>query len=201
MLRRGLCRVVSSSIAIPRRQLPPRALASRVYSVNMSPTPPSSPPSKRVKVNGADANGESSSASSSALQQYPIPPRDAGFTKRTKNRKKAREAALAKTGEEPIWFDIVQLLGPEKVQQVKDAEGKGDGEWVDRFSRDTILVGKVEKLSAHGACNVGIARAGRRADRLKIHRITQEPDSSSHPRATGSSPSPPSSLVRQSKYE
>lgn len=133
----------------------------------MAPTPPSSPPAKRAKISeetldavatsgnvvpasAAASSSSSTSTSPKTAQQYPIPPRDANFPRRVKNRKKAREAALAKTGEEPIWFDIVELLGQEKVNQVIDADGLGDGQWVDRFQRGTILEGKVERLSAHG---------------------------------------------------
>ncbi|CAO1614330.1 unnamed protein product [Sympodiomycopsis kandeliae] len=143
----------------------------------MAPTPPPSPPAKKAKIevqaddsitnsttsntiNGSSDTTSQASAGMSKdaiqetsldaiLRQYPIPKRDANFTKRTKNRKKAHQATLAKTGQEPIWFDIVELLGKAKVEQVINADG-GDGQWIDRFPRDTILTGKVERLSAHG---------------------------------------------------
>lgn len=155
LLRYSLALRAVISPASARTPVKTVSFALRTFA--MASSPPSSPPAKRAKIEveggASQPNGSTSAAASSSepsTSLHPIPARDANFSKRTKNRKKAREATLAKTGEEPIWFDIVELLGEEKVREVKHADGKGDGEWVDRFPRDTLLVGKVEKLSAHG---------------------------------------------------
>lgn len=67
--------------------------------------------------------------------------------KKYKAKEKARQAMLAKTGEEPIWFDILEILGHENVQKVVE-----DGqEWADRYERGMTIVGKILRLSATGS--------------------------------------------------
>lgn len=96
-----------------------------------------------------------SAAASSSL--YPTPRKDKSFFKKVKSKEKARMSALAKTGEEPIWFDIVEILGKEEVDRIMQADG-GKGEWVERFPRDAILEGRVRRLSAHGESGRSISR-------------------------------------------
>lgn len=73
--------------------------------------------------------------------------------KKIKGKEKSRQAMLAKTGEEPIWFDIVEILGRDRVDQIiEDGRiGKTAGEWEDKFARETILEGTILRISANGA--------------------------------------------------
>lgn len=95
------------------------------------------------------ASSSSSARASSSSIRFPIEKKDAAFYRKVKAKEKARQATMAKTGEEPIYFDIVELLGADKVKEIMTTDG-GGGEWVNRFPRDTILQGKVERLNAHG---------------------------------------------------
>lgn len=96
--------------------------------------------SSRSAHNGAHSNGSSGSRHNL----------DVAWAKKVKARERDRQASLSKTGEEPIWFDIVQLLGQDKITEVMHNEGKGGGEWADRFQRGTIIEGRVERLTANG---------------------------------------------------
>ena len=65
-----------------------------------------------------------------------------------KNKKRERQKALGKSGEEPIYFDICDMLGTEKVNEML-AQGP-TVEWADKFGRREEVSLRIERLSAHG---------------------------------------------------
>jgi tRNA (uracil-5-)-methyltransferase len=67
---------------------------------------------------------------------------------RLKNKRKERQRALEKTGEEPIFYDICEMLGIEKVNAILE-EGPS-AEWEEKFGRREEVTLQIDRLSAHG---------------------------------------------------
>ncbi|MCO5590213.1 hypothetical protein L7F22_044182 [Adiantum nelumboides] len=68
--------------------------------------------------------------------------------KRIKSKVKDRQKVLEKMGEEPIYFDIVELLGDDLVQQItKEGSSK---EFNNKLQRGEEIECRIERLSAHG---------------------------------------------------
>ncbi|PWN27744.1 S-adenosyl-L-methionine-dependent methyltransferase [Jaminaea rosea] len=122
----------------PRASTAPTAAASSFSVASTSAQPQNG-------INGA--NGASANQPNSRPQR-PLDPKH--FAKKVKAKEKARQATLCKTGEEPIWFDILAVLGREKVDEIMSNNGQGSGEWQDKFQRDTIFESRVLRLSAKG---------------------------------------------------
>lgn len=124
----------------------------------------SSPPSKRQRVQSpplaeaAPAVASSSSSTSapapssngSTSRPAPVAHSDKHFLKKVKAKEKARQVTLSKTGEDPIWYDIVSILGQDKVDSIKANNGIGHGEWEEKFARGHIVEARVLRLSANG---------------------------------------------------
>lgn len=117
-----------SSIA----QIPPEKKA-RVHS----------PPRKVVFSSALNGDAEASRKSHDKLQ-----------AKRIKAKVRDRQRKIAKTGEEPIFFDICDLLGKDKV--AKTLSQGPLAEWEDKFAKGLQLEIKIQTLSAHGE-GLGIA--------------------------------------------
>ncbi|PWN36582.1 S-adenosyl-L-methionine-dependent methyltransferase [Meira miltonrushii] len=68
--------------------------------------------------------------------------------KRIKSKVRDRQKVLEKMGEEPIYFDIADLLGDEVVQTIiKEGPSK---EFINKFRRGEEIECRIERLSAHG---------------------------------------------------
>ncbi|PWN89312.1 S-adenosyl-L-methionine-dependent methyltransferase [Acaromyces ingoldii] len=130
-----------------------------------SASPPPNPEAKRPRLGNGPRNGESpkrfngpaagagagAEAGSSAKAAKMEAKRTAH---RLKMKRKDRERTLAKTGEEPIAYDILEMLGAEKVQSILAAGAAKEFE--DKFSKGTELELVIERLSSHGD---GLAKA------------------------------------------
>lgn len=68
--------------------------------------------------------------------------------RRVKSKLKDRQKSLSKMGEEPIFFDVSELLGAATVQQIL-ARG-AQSEFEDKFMRGSQVECRIESLSAHG---------------------------------------------------
>ncbi|CAO1638053.1 unnamed protein product [Parajaminaea phylloscopi] len=119
-------------------------------------TPTSTPPPKKMRLQspvGDDASRSTTNGASSSKQPLVgagVPDaskQKKGADKKNKAKEKARQVMLAKTGEEPIAYDIIEVLGQDKVDEIT---GAGD-EWADRYERGTTLEGKIVRLSATGS--------------------------------------------------
>lgn len=146
-----LLRAMSSTAATSASPPPKR---QRVESPRASTAPTAAASSSSVASTSTQPqNGINGANGASANQTYSRPQRPLDpkhFAKKVKAKEKARQATLSKTGEEPIWFDILAVLGREKVDEIMSNNGQGSGEWQDKLQRDTIFESRVLRLSAKG---------------------------------------------------
>lgn len=109
-----------------------------------------SPPLKKARNTSPETSGSHGVRTAAAPQHRPHPSasNDKLQARRIKSKLKDRERSLAKTGEEPIFYDICDLLGQDVVGAIL-AQGSGAA-YAEKFERgqeETLLI---ERLSAHG---------------------------------------------------
>ena len=122
-----------------------------------------SPPPKRARQASLSLGGGSAAGTSSSLQNGtdsqsgrqrsgPGDKEQRALEKRQNSRVKAKKKdrlkALDKTGEEPVFFDICDLLGAEVVQAMLAAGPKV--EWADKFRKGEEVSLVISRISAHG---------------------------------------------------
>lgn len=129
---------------------------------------PSSTPAKRLRerspspINGQCASGslfngiqQNGSTLQDKEEAVLIKPRnkeeklaDKKRTNRLKTKRKERLRVLEKSGEEPIFYDVCDLLGLDKVNAMLAAGP--EVEWAEKFQRRELITLQIERLSAHG---------------------------------------------------
>lgn len=167
--------MLRASLALVTRSHQGLAFKSGQFSMISSQRDSASPPSKRLRESSPvmpqiSSNGSNNTTSTlmhpiNAASQDTVPPNmiDAGSSKssakeqkeaarhlhnRLKNKKRERQRALEKTGEEPVFYDICEMLGKDKVNAILE---KGPAaEWEEKFGRREEVTLRIERLSAHG---------------------------------------------------
>lgn len=109
-------------------------------SSNLQATAPAPAASSSAPRKNGDAQNGNGNAEKLEKQAQKVAMR------RAKMKRKDREKQMAKTGEEPIFFDIVDMLGREKVEAVVE-EGQ---EFRDAFSIGQEVEVDIARLSSHG---------------------------------------------------
>lgn len=143
MLRQTLGCLRSASLP-GRRCLPVHGIMTTTAAQHTG-TPTSPRAVKRARRASVEGKGKGASTQAEGHKGLGV---DKGQAKRIKAKARDRQKALAKTGEEPIFYDICDLLGSDAVHQ-RLAQGAAS-EWQDRFPRGQEVTVVIERLSAHG---------------------------------------------------